>query len=186
MFPAMGGCSVLKTADWSGLSIMWFRSSQPLMIFVCLFFPGGTRDGESACGVRRRRFNPWVRKTPWRRKWPFGPVVSPGEPHGQRSLAGHSPWGSRSQTQLSTCVPARPTGYWEVLRPVLNIKISHYDFRFVPFSFWFLAFCFKNFVTQCVHIQNCCVSSGMMRFILMTKVSGNGSSSKSSTADNIV
>ena len=73
-----------------------------------------------------------------------------------------------------------------MLRPVLNIKISHYDFRFVPFSFRFLAFCFKNFVTKCVHIQNCCVSSGMMRFILMTKISGNGSSSKYSTADNIV
>ena len=33
----------------------------------------------------------WVRKTPWRRKWPPTPVFLPGEFHGQRSLAGYSP-----------------------------------------------------------------------------------------------
>ena len=31
----------------------------------------------------------------WRRKWQPTPVFSPGESHGQRSLAGHGPWGSR-------------------------------------------------------------------------------------------
>ena len=40
MFPATGGCSVPKTADCSGLLIMLFRPSQPLMIFVCLFYQG--------------------------------------------------------------------------------------------------------------------------------------------------
>ena len=30
----------------------------------------------------------------WRRKWQPTPVFSPGEFHGQRSLAGYSPWGS--------------------------------------------------------------------------------------------
>ena len=29
---------------------------------------------------------------PWRRKWQPTPVFSPGEFHGQRSLAGYSPW----------------------------------------------------------------------------------------------
>ena len=29
------------------------------------------------------------------------PVFLPGKSHGQRSLAGYSPWGHRSQTQLS-------------------------------------------------------------------------------------
>ena len=28
----------------------------------------------------------------WRRKWQPTPVFLPGEPHGQRSLAGYSPW----------------------------------------------------------------------------------------------
>ena len=39
----------------------------------------------------------WVRslvgKIPWRRKWLPTQVFLPGEFHGQRSLAGFSPWG---------------------------------------------------------------------------------------------
>ena len=34
-------------------------------------------------------------KIPWRRKWQPTPVLSPGESHGQRSLAGYSPWGRK-------------------------------------------------------------------------------------------
>ena len=40
----------------------------------------------------RHRFNPWVRKIPWRRKWQPTSVILPGKSHGQRSLAGYSPW----------------------------------------------------------------------------------------------
>ena len=36
---------------------------------------------------------PWVRKIPWRRKWQPTPLYLPGNFHGQRSLAGYSPWG---------------------------------------------------------------------------------------------
>ena len=32
---------------------------------------------------------------PWRRKWQITPVSLPGKPHGQRSLAGYSPWFTR-------------------------------------------------------------------------------------------
>ena len=34
-------------------------------------------------------------------KWQPTPVFLPGEAHGQRSLAGYSPWGLKSQTRLS-------------------------------------------------------------------------------------
>ena len=40
---------------------------------------------------RRRRFDPWVRKIPWRRAWQPTPVFLPGESHGQRRLVGYSP-----------------------------------------------------------------------------------------------
>ena len=41
-------------------------------------------------------------KIPWRRKWQPTPAFLPGESHGQRSLAGYSPWVAKSQTlQLS-------------------------------------------------------------------------------------
>ena len=48
---------------------------------------------ESACQCRRCRFDPWVGKIPWRRKWQPTPVLLSGKSHGQRSLAGYSSWG---------------------------------------------------------------------------------------------
>ena len=50
---------------------------------------------ESACQFRRCQrcgIDPCVGKIPWRRKWQPTPVFLPGESHGQRSLAGYSPW----------------------------------------------------------------------------------------------
>ena len=58
-------------------------------------FPGGPSK-EPACQCRRRErrgFDPWVGKIPWRREWQPTPVFLPGESHGQRRLAGYSPWG---------------------------------------------------------------------------------------------
>ena len=59
-----------------------------------LGFPGGTSGKEPACQCRRhqrRGFNPWARTIPWKRALQSTPVFLPGEPHGQRSLAGYSP-----------------------------------------------------------------------------------------------
>ena len=39
------------------------------------------------------RSDPGVGKIPWRRAWQLTPVSLPGEPHGQRSLAGYNSWG---------------------------------------------------------------------------------------------
>ena len=51
---------------------------------------------------RRHRFNPWLRKSPWRRKWQPSPVFLPGKSHGQKSLACYYPWGCKqSRTWLS-------------------------------------------------------------------------------------
>ena len=44
---------------------------------------------------KRCKFDPWVRKIPWRRARQPTPVFLPGESHGQRSLAGYSPWGHK-------------------------------------------------------------------------------------------
>ena len=41
------------------------------------------------------RFNPWVRKIPWRRKWQSTLVFVPGKSHGPRSLVGYRPWGRK-------------------------------------------------------------------------------------------
>ena len=61
-------------------------------------FPGGTSGKEPACQSNRPErhgFNPWVRKIPWRRAGQPILVFFPGESHGQRSLAGYSPWGRK-------------------------------------------------------------------------------------------
>ena len=42
--------------------------------------------------IQEIRFDPWVRKIPWRRDRLPTLVFVPGESHGQRSLAGYSPW----------------------------------------------------------------------------------------------
>ena len=56
------------------------------------------------CGRRKRRFDPWVGKIPWRRKGQPTPVFLPGESQGRRSLAGVAHEVTTSQTQLSTHV----------------------------------------------------------------------------------
>ena len=45
--------------------------------------------------ITTTRFDPWVRKIPWRREWHPTPVLLPGESHGQRSLAVYGPWGHK-------------------------------------------------------------------------------------------
>ena len=47
-------------------------------------------------------------RDPWRRKWQPTPVFLPGESHGQRSLAGYSPW-HRKESNISehTCTPQK-------------------------------------------------------------------------------
>ena len=53
---------------------------------------------EPACQYRRHkshRFDPWVKRIPWRRKWQPPPVFLPGKVHGQRSLVDYSPWGHK-------------------------------------------------------------------------------------------
>jgi len=66
-----------------------------ILLNFLLGFPGDVSGKEPTCQFRRLEFNPWVRKSPWRRKWQLTPVFLPGESHGWRSLAGYSPYGHR-------------------------------------------------------------------------------------------
>ena len=66
-------------------------------------FPGGAVVKKSSCQCRRskrRRFDPWVRKIPWRRKWQPTPVFLPRKFHGQRSLVGYSPWSCKESDTI--------------------------------------------------------------------------------------
>ena len=67
-------------------------------------FPGGSDNEESACNARNLGSIPGLRRST---RGGDGPtqVFLPGESHGQRSLAGYSPWGHKESDmtdQLST------------------------------------------------------------------------------------
>ena len=75
---------------------------------------------ESTCQYRRPKFDPWVGKIPRRRAWQPTPVFLPGKPHGQRSLAGYSPGGSKesdSTEQLSIHITMETV---TVIRPLVK------------------------------------------------------------------
>ena len=51
---------------------------------------------ESTCQCRRGKrlgFDSRVKQIPWNRKWQLVPILLLGKFHGQRILAGYSPWG---------------------------------------------------------------------------------------------
>ena len=51
----------------------------------------------------------------WRRKWQLIPVLLPGEPHGQKSLVGYSPWGHK---ELDTTEWLHFLLYWLMPKPL--------------------------------------------------------------------
>ena len=63
-------------------------------LLMPLGFSGSTNGKEPTCQCRRqkrRRFDPWVRKIPWRRKRQPVPVFLPRKFPGQRGLGGYGP-----------------------------------------------------------------------------------------------
>ena len=79
----------------------------------------------------------WVRdlgqgsgRFPWRKEWLPTPVFSPGESHGQRSLAGYIPWSRRESNmtqQLSLHII--PQGASQVVLVVKNLPANPGDTR---------------------------------------------------------
>ena len=59
---------------------------------------------------KRHRFDPWVRKISWRKKWQHTPVLLPGESHEQRSLTGYSPWGRKESDTTEATEHTKHTG----------------------------------------------------------------------------
>ena len=68
-------------------------------------FPGGSESKESVCNVGDMGSIPGFGRSPGGGHGNPHPVFLPGESHGQRSLAGYSPWGhkeSDTTERLST------------------------------------------------------------------------------------
>ena len=78
--------------SWKHFKFNYQQIYPPIPI---LNFPASW-DGKSIClQCGRPRFNPWVGKILWRRKWQPTPVLLPGKSHGWRSVVGYSPWGRK-------------------------------------------------------------------------------------------
>ena len=99
MSPALAGRFFTISATGIWISQIWSSdvcSSDLHLSFLVVSihwgFPGGARGKDPACQCRRhkrRRFNLWVGKIPWRRKWQPTPVFLPRESHEQRSLVSY-------------------------------------------------------------------------------------------------
>ena len=84
--------------------------------------PAGASGKESACQCRRHkrlRFNPWVRKILWNREWQPMPVFMVRKFHGQRDLAGFSPWGRKESDMTEWLSVAHTKGFLKMLTPSL-------------------------------------------------------------------
>ena len=90
----------LLWAEFEGVLL----STSSTSLFACISllreFPRWLGGKESACQCGRCRFDPWVEKNPWRRKWQPTPIFLPGAFHAQRSLAG--PWGCKEMDMTKT------------------------------------------------------------------------------------
>ena len=82
--------------------------------------PCWLRGKEPARQCRRCRFNPWVRTTPWRRKWQPTPVFLPGKSHGQRSPVGYS-----LSVQFSSVTQSCPTLCDPMNRSTPGLPVHH-------------------------------------------------------------
>ena len=78
---------LLKWTVWKQKGCFILNFFQAFYFVLGYSLPGSSNGKESWQG-RRPRFDPWVRKIPWRREWLPTPVFLPGECHGQRSLVG--------------------------------------------------------------------------------------------------
>ena len=100
--------------SWFGTSFCFLPS---VLGLTCIHywqgFPSGAAGKESTYQCRRHRrlgFNSLRWEDPWREKWQPTPVFLPEKSHGQRSLAGYSPWG-RKESDNAEQLSAAHYGY---------------------------------------------------------------------------
>ena len=77
---------------------------------------------ESTCQYKRGKrcgFDSWVRKIPWKEKWPPAPVFLSGKFHGQTSLLSYSPCGPKESD--TTKHAHAPSGH-QLLGYIMCIK----------------------------------------------------------------
>ena len=80
--------------------------------------------------------DPWVGKISWKRKWQPTPVFLPGEFHGQRSLAGYSPWGHKESGMTQRLNNNKYQKLMNFLSQIKVIKKKQFVKRIKTREFW--------------------------------------------------
>ena len=84
------------------------------VMLMCAFLVAQRQRISLPCRSHRRcGLNPWMGKIPCRRAWQPLPVFLPGESHGQRSLAGHSPRGCEELGTTERLSTQAPRCWWK-------------------------------------------------------------------------
>ena len=89
----VAGSEKVKPFSPRGPSVCLSGCAHPLAISLFILgLPCWLRWGRICLQCRRPGVDPRVGKIPWRREWQPAAIFLPGESHGQRNLAGYSPW----------------------------------------------------------------------------------------------
>ena len=122
------------------MEYIWFFKKKNILVATSWLGPPRWLSGEeSACQCRRCRFNPWVGRIPWRKKWQPTPVFLPGKSHGQRSLAGYSPRGRKEldmSEQVSSCYLISEISLKQILELDHPLSLASWHWRPIPGVEW--------------------------------------------------
>ena len=91
------------------------------------------------CG--NTRFNPWVGKIPWSSACQLTPVFLSRDSHGQRSLAGYSPWGHKELDTIEQLAFFFNAGsllfyFYVAVTGFLQMRLRGEGKHILPFPLW--------------------------------------------------
>ena len=127
---------LFRSFDWVFCFCFLFFFSCMNCLHILEGFPGGSVV-KNSCQCRRSRFHSYVGKISWRREWLLTPVFLPGEFHGQRSLAGYSPWGHKGSDTTKQLTLFFLFILYLSLQAILNLFLC---LVWGMESFWFCSF----------------------------------------------
>ena len=100
--------------------------------YALVGFPGGAVVKNRR--HKRRRYDPWVGKIPWRRKWQPISVSLPGKFYEQRSLVGYNLWGPIPKNGTRQSIHTHTHAHTHTVHSALK-SLFQLPFFITPFPF---------------------------------------------------
>ena len=102
----------------------------------------------SSCQCRRHRkysFNPWVRKSPWSRRWKHAPLFLPEISCGQRGLVGFCLWGCK-ESDMTEHTHTHTHTHFSMNLQSIELEVGY------KFSFTFISCCQNSIQNVCTNL----------------------------------